>query len=111
MDALMMQKTFNNSSSVRLVVYIARTTINLPGTDNWNYKAEDIVLLTDDATNPRQIPTRQNIIEAMHWLVNGAHPHDSLFFHCKFFIRSWEFGICWSSLSVHDRPLCNRQGG
>ncbi|PSS37280.1 hypothetical protein PHLCEN_2v873 [Hermanssonia centrifuga] len=49
--------------------------------NNWNYKAEDIVLLTDDATNPRQIPTRQNIIEAMHWLVNGAHPHDSLFFH------------------------------
>ncbi|QRV92286.1 ICE-like protease (caspase) p20 domain protein [Ceratobasidium sp. AG-Ba] len=45
------------------------------------YKNEDIVQLTDDAINPRQRPTRENIIAAMHWLVKDAKPDDSLFFH------------------------------
>lgn len=40
-----------------------------------------MVVLTDDARNPRQIPTRANIIQAMNWLVRGAQPNDSLFFH------------------------------
>ncbi|KAK0213413.1 caspase domain-containing protein [Desarmillaria ectypa] len=47
----------------------------------WGYKKEDIVMLTDDATNPRQRPTRRNMIDAMHWLVKDAQPNDSLFFH------------------------------
>ncbi|TCD61159.1 Metacaspase [Steccherinum ochraceum] len=46
-----------------------------------HFKEEDIVLLVDDSRNPKQHPTRQNIIEAMRWLVKDAHPHDSLFFH------------------------------
>ncbi|KAG6840327.1 hypothetical protein C0991_007408 [Blastosporella zonata] len=50
---------------------------------NWGYRAGDIVLLSDDATNPRQQPTRENMLDAMRWLVRGAKPHDSLFFHCK----------------------------
>lgn len=37
--------------------------------------------LTDDAPNPRQKPTKQNILQAMEWLVRGARPNDSLFFH------------------------------
>ncbi|KAL0061960.1 Ca(2+)-dependent cysteine protease, partial [Marasmius tenuissimus] len=41
---------------------------------HFGYKREDIVMLTDDATNPRQI-------QAMQWLVAGAAPDDSLFFH------------------------------
>ncbi|KAJ6529206.1 caspase domain-containing protein [Mycena capillaripes] len=45
------------------------------------YKAEDIVVLTDDSPYPRSQPTRKNIIEAMKWLVRDAHPHDALFFH------------------------------
>ncbi|KAF8896346.1 peptidase C14 [Infundibulicybe gibba] len=49
---------------------------------NYGYKKEDIVMLTDDATNPRQLPTKANILSAMQWLVNGAAPNDSLFFHC-----------------------------
>ncbi|KIK67829.1 hypothetical protein GYMLUDRAFT_794925 [Collybiopsis luxurians FD-317 M1] len=48
---------------------------------NHGYKSEDIVLLTDDSPNPRSRPTRRNIIDAMHWLVQSAHCHDSLFFH------------------------------
>lgn len=38
-------------------------------------------MLTDDSTNPRQIPNKANIIQAMHWLVQGARPDDALFFH------------------------------
>ncbi|KAJ7115378.1 caspase domain-containing protein [Mycena epipterygia] len=45
------------------------------------YKAEDIVVLTDDSPHPRSQPTRQNIIDAMQWLVRDARPHDALFFH------------------------------
>ena len=42
--------------------------------------------LTDDSPNPRQQPTRANILDAMHWLVTKACPHDSLFFHCMLFV-------------------------
>ncbi|PWN87917.1 hypothetical protein FA10DRAFT_269196 [Acaromyces ingoldii] len=45
------------------------------------YKAEDMVVLTDDQRDPRSIPTRQNMTAAMHWLVSGAQPGDALFFH------------------------------
>ncbi|EJD07118.1 metacaspase [Fomitiporia mediterranea MF3/22] len=45
------------------------------------YKEDDVVMLTDDARNPRQVPTKQNIIDAMQWLVRDANPNDSLFFH------------------------------
>ncbi|KAJ6568035.1 caspase domain-containing protein [Mycena vulgaris] len=45
------------------------------------YKAEDIVLLTDDSPHARAQPTRQNMIDAMRWLVKDARPHDALFFH------------------------------
>ena len=38
-------------------------------------------MLTDDAVNPRQQPTKQNILDAMHWLVRGASANDALFFH------------------------------
>ncbi|KAJ7602536.1 caspase domain-containing protein [Roridomyces roridus] len=45
------------------------------------YHPEDIVVLTDDSPIPRGKPTRQNIIDAMHWLVDDARPHDAMFFH------------------------------
>ncbi|WWC58303.1 metacaspase-1 [Kwoniella dejecticola CBS 10117] len=49
--------------------------------ERYHYKAEDIVMLTDDARNPRQIPTRANILQACQWLTQGAQPNDALFFH------------------------------
>jgi len=49
--------------------------------NQYGYRKDDIVILTDDSPNPRQKPTRENIVQAMHWLVRGAAPHDSLFFH------------------------------
>ncbi|KAF5347572.1 hypothetical protein D9756_010676 [Leucocoprinus leucothites] len=45
------------------------------------FRNEDVVLLTDDTTERRHLPTRQNMIDAMKWLVRSAKPHDSLFFH------------------------------
>ncbi|TDL16047.1 peptidase C14 [Rickenella mellea] len=47
----------------------------------YEYRSEDIVLLTDDGKTPRERPTRQNMIDAMKWLVRDARPHDSLVFH------------------------------
>ena len=40
-----------------------------------------MLILTDDQRDPRYHPTRRNIIEGMNWLVRGAQPNDSLFFH------------------------------
>lgn len=47
----------------------------------FGYKREDMVILTDDQQNPMSQPTKQNILRAMHWLVKDARPNDSLFFH------------------------------
>lgn len=49
--------------------------------ENFGYKREDMVILTDDQQNPMSQPTKQNILRAMHWLVKDAVPNDSLFFH------------------------------
>ncbi|KAI3633989.1 hypothetical protein MIR68_007593 [Amoeboaphelidium protococcarum] len=40
-----------------------------------------MICLTDDQRDPNYVPTRQNIINALRWLVGGAQPGDSLFFH------------------------------
>ncbi|KFY55617.1 hypothetical protein V496_06939 [Pseudogymnoascus sp. VKM F-4515 (FW-2607)] len=48
---------------------------------NCGYSREDMVTLTDDQGDPMGQPTKQNIIQAMQWLVQGAQPNDSLFFH------------------------------
>ena len=45
------------------------------------FKSDDIVKLTDDQRVQRAIPTRQNILDAIQWLVKDARPNDSLFFH------------------------------
>ncbi|KAI7897524.1 caspase domain-containing protein [Cokeromyces recurvatus] len=47
----------------------------------YNFREEDMVILTDDQTNPKNIPTKQNIITAMQWLVHDSRPNDSFFFH------------------------------
>jgi hypothetical protein len=51
--------------------------------ENWNFKSEDIVVLTDDTQDSRRRPTKANILGAMKWLVKGAKARDSLFFHCE----------------------------
>ena len=45
------------------------------------FRESAMVILTDDQRDPQFQPTRENIIEGMLWLVSGAQPNDSLFFH------------------------------
>lgn len=45
------------------------------------YRLEDMVMLTDDQSDPNFQPTKANILRAMNWLVTGAEPNDALFLH------------------------------
>lgn len=45
------------------------------------YPEDNIVMLTDDQSNYMSVPTRENMLHAMQWLVQDARPGDSLFFH------------------------------
>lgn len=47
----------------------------------FGYSYDDMVILTDDQREMGRIPTKQNIIRAMQWLVRDARPNDSLVFH------------------------------
>ncbi|GLB40399.1 putative metacaspase [Lyophyllum shimeji] len=64
------------SGCINDVVHIVRFLIT-----HYGYKEEDMVILTDDQANPVSKPTKDNILQAMQWLVRGAAPNDSLFFH------------------------------
>ena len=85
--AVSTMRTMSNSSSC-----VSRPCVhNLSVIDDWldteftieryRYQQDDIVMLTDDSRNPRQVPTRANMIQAMQWLVADARPDDALFFH------------------------------
>ena len=54
----------------------------MPFLERYGYHERNIRMLTDDASDPRLLPTRKNIIRAMEWLVRDAQPNDSLFLHC-----------------------------
>lgn len=56
-------------------------TMRLFIVQNFGYKEDDIVFLTDDQQSPGRQPTKANILRAMQWLVKDAQPNDSLFFH------------------------------
>ncbi|KAF8269416.1 caspase domain-containing protein [Lactarius quietus] len=49
--------------------------------ENYRYSHSNIIVLTDDNTNPRNQPTRKNMLNAMRWLVEDASPDDALFIH------------------------------
>lgn len=49
--------------------------------ERYGYKREDMVILTDDQSNPVMQPTKANIVRAMGWLVSNAQPNDALFLH------------------------------
>ncbi|KAH9029381.1 metacaspase Pca1 [Lactarius hengduanensis] len=50
-------------------------------TEKYRYSRSNVIVLTDDATNPRMQPTRKNMLNAMRWLVEDACPDDALFIH------------------------------
>lgn len=49
--------------------------------NHYNYKWEDMVILTDDHHDPIRRPTKANMFRAFAWLVEDAQPHDALFLH------------------------------
>ncbi len=49
--------------------------------ERYNYRWEDMVILTDDQQDPIKQPTKMNIVRAMSWLVADAQPNDALFMH------------------------------
>ncbi|KAK8128102.1 hypothetical protein PG984_009210 [Apiospora sp. TS-2023a] len=49
--------------------------------ERYNYKREDMIILTDDTSDPRLQPTKANMLRGMQWLVEGARADDALFLH------------------------------
>ncbi|KAJ1678916.1 Ca(2+)-dependent cysteine protease [Spiromyces aspiralis] len=50
--------------------------------EHFEFRPEDIVILTDDQVeNPKRLPTRENILRGMRWLVHGSMENDSFFIH------------------------------
>ncbi|ORX49150.1 peptidase C14 [Hesseltinella vesiculosa] len=45
--------------------------------ERFNFKQEDMVILTDDQQDSKFIPTKENIISACQWLVRDAQENDS----------------------------------
>ncbi|KAM5554500.1 hypothetical protein ABKV19_022736 [Rosa sericea] len=49
--------------------------------NKFKFPDESIVMLTEEETNPANIPNKYNIRMALHWLVQGCQPGDSLVLH------------------------------
>lgn len=47
----------------------------------YGFQDTQILLLTDDSYDPNRQPTKQVILAAFQWLLNGVRAGDSLFFH------------------------------
>ncbi|XP_062201217.1 metacaspase-1-like [Phragmites australis] len=47
----------------------------------FNFPDDSIIMLNEEQSDPYKIPTKHNIRMAMHWLVQGCQPGDSLVFH------------------------------
>jgi hypothetical protein len=54
---------------------------------NYGYREEDIILLTDTQQRPTSQPTKKQILLSMHWLVKGARSGDHLlFYYCGMYL-------------------------
>ncbi|CAK9157945.1 unnamed protein product [Ilex paraguariensis] len=49
--------------------------------NRFKFPESSILMLTEEETDPYRRPTKHNIRMAMHWLVQGCQPGDSLVFH------------------------------
>ena len=49
-----------------------------------NFRIDEIMVLTDDQTDPKKIPTRGNILAAFRWLRNGAKVKDVYHMICTY---------------------------
>lgn len=49
--------------------------------NRFHFPESSIVMLNEEETDPYKIPNKQNMRMALHWLVQGCQPGDSLVFH------------------------------
>lgn len=50
-------------------------------TNRFNFPEDSIIVLTEDETDSKRIPTKRNMQRWMRWLVQDCQPGDSLVFH------------------------------
>lgn len=75
---------------------------------DFGYKRDNIVILTEDQQYPMSQPTKENILRAMHWLVKDARPNDSLYFHYsgeKLMLRNSSSTNLGQAMEVNLRTL------
>ncbi|KAJ2822619.1 Ca(2+)-dependent cysteine protease, partial [Coemansia sp. 'formosensis'] len=74
--------------------------------EHFGFKESDMVILTDDQRdNPRRMPTHENIIKAMKWLVSDARMNDSFFFHYSGHGNTVECKT-GDEIDGHDETIC-----
>lgn len=56
-----MRRMLNASFAVRMEIYKIQSKL-MQILATFGYKEADIVMLTDDAQNPRQVPTKENMV-------------------------------------------------
>ncbi|GJN31670.1 hypothetical protein PR202_gb20094 [Eleusine coracana subsp. coracana] len=49
--------------------------------DKFDFPSESILELTEEESDPYRVPTKENLLRAMRWLVDGSSSGDSLVFH------------------------------
>ncbi|KAJ1296827.1 hypothetical protein BS78_01G332400 [Paspalum vaginatum] len=49
--------------------------------ERFGFPPDCILVLTQEDKDPSRVPTRQNLLRALRWLVDGTAPGDSLVFH------------------------------
>ena len=72
---------FGQSGELRGCINDVKNIKNLLRSRGFSEDSSRMRVLTDDNRSGSCYPTRRNIIDGMHWLVSGAQPNDSLFFH------------------------------
>lgn len=71
---------FNSKNALRGCINDVKNMSNFLN-QRFGYQWEDMVILTDDQREMAKVPTKDNIMRAMQWLVKDARPNDSLVFH------------------------------
>lgn len=71
---------FNTKNALRGCINDVKNMSNFLN-QRFGYSWDDMVILTDDQREMARVPTKENIMRAMQWLVKDARPNDSLVFH------------------------------
>lgn len=72
---------FRTSAELKGCINDVREMRSLLRERGWSERREDMLVLTDDARDPRYQPTKANILSACRWLTADAQPGDMLLFH------------------------------